>query len=637
MNREEVARGRAKSLLESFSRGRAVQLDMLHNMLIVCLGAYVIAGSRGYPSGEAHGPFTYDYWLQVAGSQNTLYARDLVYDLIFPAAPKGLRVAVRELDQNERLTAEVGPLVAELFSQRPGREELRELAEQLITGFYPLVIPAPIDTPLPVNRLCMEILAPKNGAFYDGTSGLGSTCMEAGRYAAGHGGGLNIFAQEKLDVLCAVSTVRAYLNGLEDFTVRGGDVLTAPAYTVGNTVASFDYSVMFPPLGLPWGEAERELAWDKYRRFSGGPVPRSNAEWLFVQHQLASLKEKGRGIIAVSTGSLFNDSARWIRRRLLETNCIDCVITLPSHILPYTATPLSLLVLDRGRDPDRTDVLMVQTEGMFRNVSAARVASQLDEELIQEITALLKEKTDTPYSRAVSMGEIEENDSVLLPSRYVVNPWVETELGMLNVDFARMRGWPSLGDMAEKIYRGVNGSRLSSGAGDSYRIINYADVQDGVLCTEGLKECWADGQVGRYLVRPGDVLVSCKGAQIKTCLVPEGTENVLLSLNFIGIRLKQSVYSPEFLLCYLNSPAGLAYLKSRQIGTSIITLKNSDLERMPVPQVSLEVQRECISEFDSVRLGIEEELRRLYHCLNLEKGRLYQKMGLDGVWKRKDD
>ena len=55
---------------------------------------------------------------------------------------------------------------------------------------------------------------------------------------------------------------------------------------------------------------------------------------------------------------------------------------------------------------------------------------------------------------------------------------METELGMLNVDFARMRGWPSLGDMAEKIYRGVIGSRLSSGAGDSYRIINYADVQD---------------------------------------------------------------------------------------------------------------------------------------------------------------
>ena len=55
MNREEVARGRAKSLLESFSRGRAVQLDMLHNMLIVCLGAYVIAGSRGYPSGRHTG------------------------------------------------------------------------------------------------------------------------------------------------------------------------------------------------------------------------------------------------------------------------------------------------------------------------------------------------------------------------------------------------------------------------------------------------------------------------------------------------------------------------------------------------------------------------------------------------------
>lgn len=115
MNREEVARGRAKSLLESFSRGRAVQLDMLHNMLIVCLGAYVIAGSRGYPSGEAHGPFTYDYWLQVAGSQNTLYARDLVYDLIFPAAPKGLREAVRELEQMRGSPQRSAPLLRSCF------------------------------------------------------------------------------------------------------------------------------------------------------------------------------------------------------------------------------------------------------------------------------------------------------------------------------------------------------------------------------------------------------------------------------------------------------------------------------------------------------------------------------------------
>ena len=273
--------------------------------------------------------------------------------------------------------------------------------------------------------------------------------MEAGRYAAGHGGRLNIFAQEKLDVLCAVSTVRAYLNGLEDFTVRGGDVLTAPAYTVGNAVASFDYSVMFPPWACP-GRSGEGACLGQIPQVFRGPVPRSNAEWLFVQHQLASLKEKGRGIIAVSTGSLFNDSARWIRRRLLETNCIDCVITLPSHILPYTATPLSLLVLDRGRDPDRTDVLMVQTEGLFRNVSAARVASQLDEELIQEITALLTEKWTRPYSRAVSMEEIEENDSVLPPSRYVVNPWVGDGTGNAEYGFCTHAGWPSLGDMAEK-------------------------------------------------------------------------------------------------------------------------------------------------------------------------------------------
>ena len=70
-------------------------------------------------------------------------------------------------------------------------------------------------------------------------------------------------------MLCAVSTVRAYLNGLEDFTVRGGDVLTAPAYTVGNTVASFDYSVMFPPLGLPWEKRRGSLPGTNTAGFPG--------------------------------------------------------------------------------------------------------------------------------------------------------------------------------------------------------------------------------------------------------------------------------------------------------------------------------------------------------------------------------
>ena len=169
------------------SRGRAVQLDMLHNVLIVCLGAYVIAGSRVTPAGRHTGLSPMITGFRPPVPRIRFYARDLVHDLIFPAAPKGLREAVRELEQNERLTAEVGPLVAELFSQRPGREELRELAEQLITGYYPLVIPAPIDTPLPVNRLCMEILAPKNGSFYDGTSGWAPPAWRRGGTPLGMG------------------------------------------------------------------------------------------------------------------------------------------------------------------------------------------------------------------------------------------------------------------------------------------------------------------------------------------------------------------------------------------------------------------------------------------------------------------
>lgn len=640
MDRQERARVDllVKDMLGSAAKNSPVSLDLLNSVLLLCLGAYIILTRRELHQEQSDVPWQYRYWLGLADTQDGIYLRDMVYDLIFPAAPKEIRQAVDQLGEREIAPIKIKALIRALYAPHPDIETIRAIVEYLISSYYPLVIMEQVDTPRSVNRLCMAILNPLNGTFYDGTAGIGSTCLEAGKYAKKNNGKLRIYAREKLDVLCAISTIRAYIHDVKDITIRSGDIFAAAADTDEKDLNRFDYSVMFPPLGQPLEEVFDPVFYSD-PDFAGMGA-KSNTEWFFIKHQLSRLREdSGRGIIAVSTGTLFNTAYCRIRQKMISSGFMECIITLPSHILPYTTSPLSLIVFNKklSYTPDE-DILMIQTERMFSSTSAARVADQLDEKMIAEIVRLVDGREGSRFSRRVSLEEIKNNHDILLPSRYVVDFQIDSEFGTFLVHSGAMRDWPLLGDVAKRIYRGVNGSRLSSQEpGGQYKIINYADIQEGKLQTQQLKTYAVTGKVGSYLVQPGDLLISCKGVQIKTCVVPAGVENTLLSLNFIGVRLEMANYCPEFLYQYLNSPIGMAYLKGRQVGTSIITLKNDDLKQMPVPPISLDHQRKCISDFTSIEYEIEAKIQQLYHGLRQAKWELYQEMGLNDMLARKDE
>jgi len=575
-------------------------------------------------------------------AKRTIVAQDLMYDVIRSNVPKDVRDAVNELLRNTVAPETESRIVYALLKEEPRTQQIREIVEYMVPAYYPSLIMGAVSAPNTINRLCAELLAPVNGSYYDGTAGLGSTCIEAGNYAEKYKGKLHVYAQESMSVLCAVASIRAYIAGL-DFTIQQGDVLTNPGYLEDGHIKQFDYSIMFPPQGGTYIPDKTSLYDDCYNRFSpfyADPGRKQNTEWLFVLHQIASLREgSGRGIAAVSTGTLFNEASRPIRARLLATNCIAGVIALPSGILPYTAAPLSLLIIDKRRRRHANDsVLMIQADPLFGISNPSRttpVSEQLTAEVIQQIVSLVRCETGHSCRRVVSAEELLCNDSILLPSRYVFQDSVPSPFGPLLVDLQPTGRWPTLQTAAKKIYRGAALSKSDeSPDGKLYRIINYASVQDGKLQMDSLKECRTCRNLEHALVQPNDVLVSCKGPQIKVCIVPEGIENVLLSIGFIGIRLKEREYSPEFLLQYLTSPAGLAYLQRRQVSTSIVTLKNSDLAQMPIPPLSLAEQEAAILEYASVCNETEAQIQRLYQHLLQERWALYQTMGLGAVLKK---
>jgi type I restriction enzyme M protein len=284
-------------------------------------------------------------------------------------------------------------------------------------------------------------------------------------------------------------------------------------------------------------------------------------------------------------------------------------------------------------------ILMIQAEGMLIDAQSVNLkgALKLEDSKIERIAGIYRDMEEsTSISTLVDIDMLAYNDWVLLPSRYVRNEVVESEYGSLIVKAPIGSNWIPLGS-AGSFFRGMNVAPAAVvDDGGEYRIINLVDVQKGEIQLDSLTRYKIEQNVNvrRYSVLPGDVLVSCKGSAIKTCVVPPHSEPILLSINFIGIRVDSGKFDPYYIKYYLESPAAQAYMRSKQVGTSIITLSTRDLEEIPIPVIPLEAQHHFVQELANIEDEIQQETQRLYTWSKQARWSFYQNIGLGEImWK----
>ena len=99
---------------------------------------------------------------------------------------------------------------------------------------------------------------------------------------------------------------------------------------------------------------------DSFERFGRGVPPSSSADWGWVQHMLASLKDGGRMAVVLDTGAVSRGSGnqgsnkeRDIRRQFVERDLIEGIVLLPENLFYNTTAPGILLCLNRHKPADR--------------------------------------------------------------------------------------------------------------------------------------------------------------------------------------------------------------------------------------------------------------------------------------------
>ena len=139
---------------------------------------------------------------------------------------------------------------------------------------------------------------------------------------------LGLYGQELIHITAAIARMNLVLHGVEDFEIAAGNTLSNPAFIERDRLRTFDVVLANPPYSIKkWNrEAWQNDPWG--RNFLGTP-PQGRADYAFFQHILKSLDPKtGRCAILFPHGVLFRNEEAEMRRKLVESDLLECVLGL---------------------------------------------------------------------------------------------------------------------------------------------------------------------------------------------------------------------------------------------------------------------------------------------------------------------
>lgn len=273
-----------------------------------------------------------------------------------------------------------------------------------------------------VVRLMTLIADPHEGeSVYDPTCGSGGLLLNCAIMLKEQGKEyrtLRLYGQEINLITSGIARMNMLLHGFEEFNIVRGNTLSNPIFMEYDELQKFDIVLANPPYSIKsWDQAA--FTDDPYGRNIWGTPPRGCADYAFQQHIMKSLKtDTGRCVVLWPHGILFRDAEREMRRKMIESDCVDCVIGLGPNLF-YNSPMEACLLICRMQKPAnrRGKILFINAVDEVRR---DKTISMLEEKHIDKIFKAYKEYKDIPgFAKVVKNEQILENGATLNISQYV--------------------------------------------------------------------------------------------------------------------------------------------------------------------------------------------------------------------------
>ena len=274
-----------------------------------------------------------------------------------------------------------------------------------------------------VVTLMAEILQPKpNESIYDPTCGSGGMLVKCLDYLRSKGQpwqGVKVFGQEINALTSSIARMNLYLNGVEDFSIVNADTLEKPGFVDGSHLRKFDIVLANPPYSIKQWNREKFMN-DKWGRNFLGTPPQGYADYAFIQHILASMKEDtGRCAILLPHGILNRIVETEIREEWVKTDTLDAVISVGKNLFFNSPMEACIILCRTNKPQERKDkVIFINARDW---VVRENTNSYLTDEHIKSIANLYSEyKNVDGRSQIIPIKDIPlSKDCSLSTSLYV--------------------------------------------------------------------------------------------------------------------------------------------------------------------------------------------------------------------------
>ncbi|NLI64159.1 MAG: N-6 DNA methylase, partial [Bacteroidales bacterium] len=250
--------------------------------------------------------------------------------------------------------------------------------------------------------------------------GAGGMFVQSAKFVESHQGRVNdlsIFGQEANANTWKLAQMNLAIHGLE------GDLGQGAADTFfedQHPSMRADFILANPPFNMKdWGgdKLVEDARW-KY-----GLPPEGNANYAWMQHMIYHMSPKGKMGLVLANGSLSASGREGeIRKNIVRDDLIECIIAMPDRLFYSTGISVSLWIFNKDKK-QKDKVLFLDGRDIGHMVDRAhRDLSQNDIQQIAETYNQYTEGEDVEelgYAHVADLKEIEENNFVLTPGRYV--------------------------------------------------------------------------------------------------------------------------------------------------------------------------------------------------------------------------
>jgi type I restriction enzyme M protein len=227
-------------------------------------------------------------------------------------------------------------------------------------------------TPSSLVQFIVNYIEPDHGIIHDPACGSGGMFVQTGYFIKSHSNtqvneAIKVYGTEQKANNTKLAKINLAIHGIEGKIEEANSFYADPH----DLYEKCDFVMANPPFNVKKIDMSKEYV-KQDRRLPWKTPKADNGNYLWVQYFYSYLKpNKGRaGFVMASSTTDAGHTEADIRAKLVETQHVDCIVSVGNNFFYTRSLPCHIWFLDKGKRSENTEkVLMIDARNVFRKVT----------------------------------------------------------------------------------------------------------------------------------------------------------------------------------------------------------------------------------------------------------------------------